>query len=416
MSKGYYVNDSELIKRQVEIMATKRLNISEAILKELAKDLTVTELNDPRYPLRFRYHASRESGSWFFTRGGIYKKIGTWPLVKLATIKASLDLIEVNLASGIAADRAVIGYFETVADLLDWHLSQTIQTRALSQARKTSVKSAIKCYIKPFIGDLPLVDISRPVLLEQFFTPIQAKYSIATVYKAWGVLKTACNRACETDLISVNPIGQMKVHEFVKEKLKPKPSALEPRHLPGILQELRDSKHSPDCMLAALMLLHGTRIGETRQARWDQFDFIDNTWTIPELITKGNSPELKVMLTDTTIELLKRHRAWQKWKGYSGIWLFKGSEPSAMTPTQANSAIQRVSGRAWRAHDLRKAYRGVLTEVDTDSFVAERMINHSLTTVQETYNRREQDLKAQQANIRAHQWLNDRIEALKTLG
>ena len=80
-----------------------------------------------------------------------------------------------------------------------------------------------------------------------------------------------------------------------------------------------------------------------------------------------------------------------------------------MTPKQANDAIQRVSDRKWTAHDLRKAYRDVLTEGNTDSFVAERMLNHSLTMVQKTYNQKEQSTKARQANERAHEWILNRI-------
>ncbi|NGZ17997.1 tyrosine-type recombinase/integrase [Vibrio aestuarianus] len=390
-------------------MATKRLNISEAILKELAADKSVTEINDPRFPLRFRYLANREQGSWYYVRGPHYQWIGRWPLVKLADIKRGLAQIEINFASGMNSKLAVIGHFETVSDLLKWHLDQTMKTRALSKARKTGIKSIIKCYLLPYIGDLPLVDVTSPILLERFFTPIQADYSISTVYLAWCVLKSAFNRSHEAGLMPANLIANMKVSDFVKEKIKPKPSKLEDRHLPVIFADLKSRKHSSDCVLALMMLLHGTRIGETRQARWDQFDFIDNTWNIPESITKGNSPALKVMLTETSVELLKQHQQWQRKRGYSGIWLFKGSERSAMTQSQANKAIQRVSDRNWTAHDLRKAYRDVLTEVDTDSFVAERMINHSLTSVQKTYNQKEQNNKAKEANKRAHQWIHSRI-------
>lgn len=391
-------------------MKTKTVNISEAIIKEIASDDSIGELNDARYPIRFRYLSDRSKGSWFYDGGKVrYKWIGRYPLVKMANIKSMLPQIEINLASGMNHEAAVIGHFETVSDLLAWHLSQTLKTRALSQSRKTGIKSVIKCYLMPYIGGLPLVDIARPVLLERFFTPIQGDYSISTVYLAWCVLKSAFRSACAADLMPVNPIESMKVSDFVKEKIKPKPSKLEERHLPAIFSELIKGKHTYDSMLVSLILLHGTRIGETRQARWDQFDFIDNTWSIPESITKGNSPALKVMLTDTAIDLLKRHRAWQNKRGYSGIWLFKGSERSAMTPTQANNSVQRVSKRKWTAHDLRKAYRDVLTEVDTDSFVAERMINHSLTLVQKTYNQKEQNNKARQANERAHEWILSRI-------
>lgn len=393
-------------------MATKQLNISEAVIKELASDKSVTELNDPRYPLRFRYLSNREQGSWFYVRGDVYKWIGRWPLVKLSHIKPMLPQIEINLASGMKAESAVVGHFETVSDLLKWHLDQTMNKRALHQTRKQGIKTAINRYLLPRIGDVQMVDISRPLLLERFFMPIQKDYAIATIRLAFGVLKTAFKRARESDLIDLNLVADMKVNEFLPEKVKPKAALLEPRHLPLILNEANQSKHSYGSVMVALLLLHGTRIGETRLARWDQFDFFDNTWTIPADITKGKSPELKVMLTETTIELLNRHRAWQKKRGYDGVWLFRGSERSAMTPTQANKAIQKFSGRNWTAHDLRKAYSELLTEVGTDYLVKEKMLNHSLTTLDRTYNQKEHFDKARAANARAHQWLNERILAL----
>lgn len=391
-------------------MKTTTTTISEAVIRENAKNLDVRELNDPRLPIRFRYLADRTKGSWFYHGGKVrYKWLGRWPLVKMAHLKSMLPQIEINLASGMNHEAAVIGHFETVSDLLKWHRDQTIKTRALSQSRKTGIKSSIKCYLLPRIGAMHMVDVTSPALLEKLFTPMQEEYSISTVYLAWGVLKSAFKRAHEAELMPSNPIANMKVSDFVKEKIKPKPSKLEDRHLPPIFEELISAKHSYDSILALLMLLHGTRIGETRQARWDQFNFTDNTWNIPEDITKGDSPGLRVMLTDTTVEILKKHQQWQKKRGYSGIWLFKGSVRSSMTPTQANNAIQNVSNKMWTAHDLRKAYRDVLTEVDTDTFVAERMINHSLTSVQRTYNQKEQNSKARAANERAHKWILSRI-------
>lgn len=393
-------------------MATKRLNISEAVIKELASDESVNELNDPRYPLRFRYLSNREQGSWFYVRGDVFKWIGRWPLVKLSHIKPMLPQIEINLASGMKAESAVVGHFETVSDLLKWHLDQTMNKRALHQTRKQGIKSAINRCLLPRIGNVQMVDVSRPVLLERFFMPMQKDYAIATIRLAFGVLKTAFKRARESDLVDVNLVVDMKVSDFLPEKVKPKAAKLESRHLPLILNEANQSKHSYATVMASLLLLHGTRIGETRLARWDQFDFFDNTWTIPASITKGKSPELKVMLTDTTIDLLKRHQAWQKKKGYDGVWLFRGSERSAMTPTQATNAIQKVSGRAWTAHDLRKAFSSLLTEIGTDYLVKEGILNHSLTTLDKTYNQKEHFGKARAANVCAHQWLNERISAL----
>lgn len=390
--------------------------ISEALIKEHASNPDVREINDPSLPVRFRYLTDRTKGSWFYCGGKIrYKKLGSWPLVKCALIRDMMPQIQINLASGLAAEKAVIGHFVTVSELLAWHLETTWKRRDLDQTRKQGIKTAINRYILPLIGDVNMVDLKRPILLESFFLPIQEQYAIATIRLAFGVLKSACARATAAELMDFNPISDIKLGDFLSERVKPRAAVLEPRHLPEILNQVLSAKPSHETMMIGLMVLHGTRIGETRLARWEQFDFIDNTWTIPADITKGTSPELKIMLTDTTVSLLKRHKEWQTKRGYDGVWLFRGSKRSAMTPTQANNCTQRFSARKWTAHHIRKAYRDLLAEVGTDFMVAERMINHSLTTIVKTYNQREHYEKARAANQAAHKWLKDRIETLKTL-
>lgn len=37
-------------------------------------------------------------------------------------------------------------------------------------------------------------------------------------------------------------------------------------------------------LLALLMLCHGTRLGETRTARWRDFALVDAVWTIPAVV------------------------------------------------------------------------------------------------------------------------------------
>lgn len=394
-------------------MATLTVQISEAVIKEHRSNPTITELNDIRTPLRYRYLKDRERGSWFYHSGAVkYKRIGQYPTVKTAAVRSQLTQINLNLDSGMEVNKAIVSHFETVSDLLAWHLDTTLRLRGLDQQRKQGIKTAINRYLLPLLADTQMVDLTRPVLLDAFFLPIQERYAISTIRLAFGVLKTACKRAKDAGLLDINPVSDMKVGDFLPEKVKPRAAILEPRHLPELLNQVLNGKHSYDSVMVGVMLLHGTRIGETRLARWDQFDFIDNTWTIPANITKGNSPELTVMLTDTSVELLKRHKQWQKKRGYSGAWLFRGSVRSAMTPTQANNCIQRFSDREWTAHHLRKAYKDLLRVVGTDFLVGERMLNHSLTTLIKTYNQKELLDKAFDANQKAHKWLLDRVDLL----
>ena len=47
--------------------------------------------------------------------------------------------------------------------------------------------------------------------------------------------------------------------------------------------------------------------------------------------------------------------------------------------------FRSVSGGKWSSHDLRKLMRDCLADLGVDFFIGERLINHSLGKVSETY-------------------------------
>ncbi|WP_163033677.1 tyrosine-type recombinase/integrase, partial [Pseudomonas viridiflava] len=81
-------------------------------------------------------------------------------------------------------------------------------------------------------------------------------------------------------------------------------------------------QHPQDCMLALMMLCHGTRAGETRQARWSYLTLGEQgEWFIPAENTKTRC-EHRLPLTQQVCVLLERYRAWQSSKGYKGAYMF----------------------------------------------------------------------------------------------
>ncbi|MGF6093219.1 hypothetical protein ACLD1X_29195, partial [Pseudomonas sp. 18173] len=58
-------------------LKTLTVKLSDAVIKQHAIDPTITELKDPRHPLRFRYRQNRNKGSWHlvrFDKGAKWKK------------------------------------------------------------------------------------------------------------------------------------------------------------------------------------------------------------------------------------------------------------------------------------------------------------------------------------------------------
>lgn len=383
-------------------MRTMHENISEALIRKHKVNNDVRELNDPRYPLRFRYLSDRERGSWYYVRGGRWHWIGSYPLIKFAKVRDMLPVIEINIASGIDERAAVVGHFETVSDLLDWHLNRVVMRQQLTPLRKQGIKTAINRYLLPFVGDLYLADVSHHELDSRLMLPIQTKYSLSTIRLAFGVLKTAFKGAFTHKLIDVDPLASMSFTDFISDPIEPKPIAFEPRRSYEVFKQITKANYQART-LALLMLVHGTRIGETRQARWDEIDLKNGTWFIPADKTKTHQA-ITLPLTELSIAILSKHKAEQSKRGYRGVWVFRGSKLSALTPKQANELIQEASNRQWTAHDLRKAFKGIMNIVGVDYLIGEKLLNHSLTILDKTYNQAELFEKMQAATLVAHRW------------
>ncbi|MGV8769647.1 tyrosine-type recombinase/integrase, partial [Pseudomonas aeruginosa] len=84
------------------------------------------------------------------------------------------------------------------------------------------------------------------------------------------LLALAFRRASKLGLISSNPMASIRFGDFSKAKVTVKPSRLRGVHLEELLGRLLSTlAHNPQRgVLSLMMLCHGTRLGETRQARW----------------------------------------------------------------------------------------------------------------------------------------------------
>lgn len=137
-------------------------------------------------------------------------------------------------------------------------------------------------------------------------------------------------------LIEENPLADLKFSEFIDAAIAIKDAKVRPEHVKSIIESL--SKHDDVSQaLIVMMLAHGTRIGETRQARWDHIDFDSREWFIPSEHTKTKSAH-RLPLTDEMIRYLQQYRASQK---SDSVFLF----PSARKRDSMSAGIAtRLSG------------------------------------------------------------------------
>lgn len=387
-------------------MRTITDNLSDGAIKRHFTNPEIREIRDPRYPLRLRVNQSRTRGSWYVVRyaGGRanWRKVGNWPVL---SSKAMLSILpEVMAQMEIHPDASVNGLvpIDTVADLMGWYLERVQHDGSLSDKRKTGIRTVTNRQILPTIGEKKIRDLIPSTVDRVMMWELQKTYKPGTISQAWRVLKSATRRAHSLRLLDSDPLVDLKFSDFISTPLQPKASRLRSAHTRDVIEAAyKHTGHGR--LLPLLMLMHGTRIGETRAARWDHFDLDHGWWYIPGENTKTGRPH-RLPLTAQAKKLL-RDNGWSKKRpGY----LFPSAKNTRrpIPPTSASELIGKVSAGKWSAHDLRKLARTAWMDLGTDYLVAEFMLNHTLRGVDKTYIHTHADTQMRQSLSTYHEWLN----------
>lgn len=364
---------------------TLYVRLSDAEIRRHAASEVVT-LRDPRYPmLRFRFHQDRARGSWHVVVGGAWRKAGNFPGLNAASMVEVLPKVVARLTAAQDSSSAASG-FATLGAVLEWQLDRQLRNRALSEKRKATVKSMVGRHLLPRLSAVRVGEVNKALLDRLLFWPMQEEYSAGYVRQAYGILMGAMRQAHRLDLIPSNPMGSMRFTDFVRGKILPKPAGLRPDGTRSLLEKLADHyrKAPGEALLALLMLCHGTRLGETRSARWRDFWLEEAVWTIPAEDTKTRT-EHQLPLTPQVMELLRRHRERQRQRGIESVYLFPGARGKPLSAGQATVLFQAISGGEWSSHDLRKLARTSWTEIGVDHLIGEMLLNHLMRGVVAAY-------------------------------
>ncbi|KGF63639.1 tyrosine-type recombinase/integrase [Pseudomonas lutea] len=365
---------------------TVHLTITDAEIRKQAAT-GVRQLRDPRYPqLRFRYSTvDRAKGVWHVVVGGKWGKAGSYPGISAKLMQTTLPDILARRAVDSAAASTTTSW-RTVGDVLTWYTDRMTRDRGLSAKRKASAQSALRCHLVPRLQDLELASLNRSTLDRLLMWPLQEKYALSFVRSVYGVLAASFRQAARLKLIDVSPMADLKFTDFVRTRIRPKAARLRGDDLPPLLQTFAEQFDAfpVQAMLPLMMLCHGTRLGETRLARWKNINLATRQWFLPLADTKTKA-EHTLPLTEQACALLQRYRARQVAMGYSGPFLFPGSNGSALSPSKACTVFTSVSKGEWSSHDLRKVARTAWADLGVDYMVGEMLLNHAMKDLDATY-------------------------------
>jgi len=152
-----------------------------------------------------------------------------------------------------------------------------------------------------------------------------------------------------------------------------------------------------------LLLLLGQRRSETAQMRWSDIQTEQGAWVIPAGVAK-NGRQHSVPLPSTAVEIIKRQP-----RIAGSPYVFAGRDGKVMSGwTQRVRGLIKKSGVLFTLHDCRRTFRSGLTALGVVAGVAELMLNHTRSDLEEIYDR---EPRWSERQIAAQRW-SDHVETL----
>ena len=392
-------------------MSTLHLRFGDRAIRAAQADPAVTRLRDARWPLELRFRAGRQRASWFLVwHAGArthYRKIGDWPSLPAGRVIGLVPDLLAEVARQGDQARAAVDHWSHVAELLGWYRERVQVERRLSASWRATVRSVVDRHLTPRIGLLPLTDLDRRSLDAQLMAPLQATLGHSTIALVWRVLRNACRRATRLGYLARDPLDGVVLRDFIPAAVSYGHGVLRAVHVPQVMAAMHGCE-PPVRTLLMLMLCHGTRVGETRRARWDHVDLVGGEWYIPAAHTKTGR-EHRLPLTAALAAWLTQYRDWQGAAGRQCALLFPGRDlRRPISARDVSRLVADASDGQWTARSLRSLARTVWADLGVDYLTGERLLNHQLRQLDTAYIHSHMALQCRRA-LETHQaWLAER--------
>jgi len=346
--------------------------LKSVISKPQSKQIDYTEQKIPGFGLRVNPGGSATFFVAYRMLGGKKGrfKIGRYPSVDLKTAQTSARRIVALVAQGIdpQEERRLAKQDEqTVGDLIALFQRDYLQANGLKSA--AAQNRYFRSDVLPVLGKVPLSQLKRRDL-QAFVDGICARGSRVSANRAFAYLRKALNWGLQREMFEANVWSAVELPGRKAEK--PRTTTLKERELQPYWQACEEQ--GAVGVLQQLILLTAARPGEVRTMRWDQVDFEEGWWTIPQGNTK-NGKEHRVWLAPLTRTLLQELQQVSE-----SDWVFPGLDPTK--PLQeyrrGRAAINARAGTNVTSHDLRRtAATLMVSKAGVPREIVARVLNHT---------------------------------------
>jgi integrase len=236
------------------------------------------------------------------------------------------------------------------------------------------IEASLRTDLFPALGDRPLASI-KPGEVMAVVKRIEARGAPDQAGRVLQRVKALYRWAVNHERIESNPMLDLVPSEILKPREVRHRAALADRDLPEFLNKL--AAYGGDVHTAhalRLLILTATRPGETRGARWAEFDLDAALWTIPAERMKMRT-EHRVPLSRQALEVLRTMQALSGGRELVFPSPFYPSKP--LSENTFNSALARMGYKnTATAHGFRALFSTVANECGWNPDVIERQLAH----------------------------------------
>lgn len=241
-------------------------------------------------------------------------------------------------------------------------------------------------HVQPKLGNLRIEATGRMhwlEVLDGIASSVMANYMTSLCKRAF---KFCVNRG----YIEANPL----------EGLEPKDVGIAPsrrkrylsdREMKLVWSWLDDHMTDEPRLMIRFMMLTGCRTAEIRCAKWEWFDFEDNTWTVPKeeyktgvAVRRALPAAAKALLLEHKEKVNTRYVATSQRPALGKE--FDRPVGNQVAANYAKSVFEGVGMERWSMHDLRRTLATKLSEQGCPPHVIEKILGHAMAGVMAHYN------------------------------
>ncbi|NDF98936.1 MAG: site-specific integrase [Chitinophagia bacterium] len=250
-----------------------------------------------------------------------------------------------------------------------------------ARIRKRSIESEmsfLKNHLLPYLGEIPLNEVSRLQLAELHNSVRQRGYAPATADRLIVLVRHIFNQAIKLGFLEkgANPAEKFDFFNIPNGRER----FLTPQEVSDLMNSLRVSDNPDLIHIVSMLLLTGCRRGEILNSRWVDIDFEKEQFRIP--VTKQGKPHtlpltenLKALIgslpsKNKSAYLFPNPRTGKPYKSFFYSW---------------DRARKSAGMPELRIHDLRHSFASFLVNNGRTLYEVQRLLGHSSSKTTQRY-------------------------------